>query len=97
MSYWVNVAANATGWPIANATFFAPSGAQYAASYQGNAWYFVGVGPNQDFQARAPGYYDSVSFNTDSVDPNNYYFWFRLNLIPPPPSPPPTTTSHGWA
>jgi hypothetical protein len=98
MTYWVSVTDANFGWPIANATFFNPAGAQYAASYQGNGAYLVGVGPNQDFFARASGHQDSIRFNTDAVDPNYYYFYLRMQPLPPPPPPPPPPRppGSGW-
>ncbi len=96
MTYWVNVASNTSGFAILNASFFSPTGAAYASQSQNNGWYIVGVGPNQDFFARAPGYYDSIRLNTDAVDPNYYYFWLRMNPVPPPPPPPSPPSGGGW-
>jgi hypothetical protein len=98
MSYWVSVTNLNYGWAIANASFLNPTGQYYAASYQGNGWYFVGVGPNQNFFSRAPSFYDSITLNSDAVDPNAYYFYLRMQPVPPPPPPPsPPPPPGGWA
>jgi len=96
MTYWVNVTDANFGQPILNAAFLSPTGPYYAASYQGNAWYLVGVGQNQSFYVSDAGYYHSATFNTDSVDPNLYYFWVKLVLVPPPPPPPSPPPPPGW-
>lgn len=84
---WVNVF-NTAGTNILNASF------NFPASNNGNGWYWVAVGTNQNLCCSAPGYY-TYCMNTGTVpDDPNLYLWYRLEPVPAPPPPP---TGNCWS